>query len=89
MKPARAPSFAKADKGTLKYLSQHAESESQAAESASLGSEVFSHGLAIPAQAEDRTLLESLSTIPDSPSGPTLIVVVINAGSDASKDVLD
>ena len=89
MKPARAPSFAKGDKGTLKYLSQHAEPESQAAESASLGPEVFGHGLAIPAQAEDQTLLESLSTIPASPCEPTLIVVVVNAASDASKDVLD
>ena len=66
------------------YLSRWAEPEARAAEGLSAE---YGHVLVIPAYGEDRSLIETLGSVPHGPAGDTLIVVVLNARQASSPDV--
>ena len=88
MPSGRGHSFIHGDKATKKYLLQYAEDESLMGERLARRYGRFGHALAIPAQAEGQDLTQCLSAVPSGPNGPTLIVTVINARTDASEEVL-
>ncbi|MAI77666.1 MAG: hypothetical protein CL917_01850 [Deltaproteobacteria bacterium] len=89
MKAGPRPSFTQGEKATAKYLATYAEVEANSAEVVALQHGPFSHGLAIPAQAEDQNIIGALRGIPSGPTGPVLTVTVINACTGASQNTLD
>ncbi|MEE3329135.1 MAG: glycosyltransferase family 2 protein [Myxococcota bacterium] len=89
MAPDRGEPFRQGDKATRKYLSQHAEPENLLAPQVASDHGPFGHGLAIPAQAEGTALAHRIACVPPGPKGPILIVAVVNACADASREVLD
>ncbi|MED5260890.1 MAG: hypothetical protein VX574_00615 [Myxococcota bacterium] len=70
-------------KAVRKYLAVHAEPESQLSESFAAGLQPYGHVLAIPASGETSELVQALSSIPSSPLGPVLTILVVNAPADA------
>ena len=67
-----------------KYLARHAEPES------ALAGELpgaFGNALVIPAYGERESLFQLLGSVPGSPDGPVLIVLVLNAREDSSPAV--
>ncbi len=70
-------------KAVRKYLASHAEPESQLSESFAAGLPPYGHVLAIPASGETGELVQTLSSIPSSPLGPVLTILVVNAPPDS------
>jgi hypothetical protein len=67
-----------------KYLARHAEPEARLAEKFSGD---FGHALVIPAYGERESLFRLLGSIPGSPGGPVLILLVVNARADSPAKV--
>ena len=78
-----ATQFAHSAKATVKYLSQHAELETQLRTTIGARCGRFAHGLTIPSYAEGKDIYGCLKTIPSGARGPVLIVLVVNAARDA------
>lgn len=66
-----------ATKAERKYLAAHAEPEAQLAPQ--LHTEQLGQALIIPAHAEKDDLLAAIESVPPSPRGPVLVIVVVNA----------
>lgn len=73
-------------KAIAQYLSRHAEPEAEAAEGLP---GKFGHALQIPAYGETESLLATLASVPEGPSGEVLIVLVLNARADSPPEVHD
>ncbi len=72
------------DPAAAKYLARHAEPEAAWARELP-GS--FGNALVIPAYGERESLFQLLGSVPGSPDGPVLIVLVLNAREDSSSSV--
>jgi len=71
------------EKALRKYLERHAEPEARAIGQSPLHKKVFGHIIVIPAYGEDENLFQTLKSIPESPLGPVLAIVVVNGSQDA------
>ena len=71
-------------KAARQYLARHAEPESRAAD-ALTGD--YGHALVVPAYGERESLFSLLASVPGGPSGPVLVVVVLNARADSPAEV--
>jgi hypothetical protein len=71
-------------KAVSKYLARHAEPESEVA---SRLPGPYGHALVVPAYGERESLFSLLASVPGGPSGPVLIIAVVNARADSPEAV--
>jgi hypothetical protein len=71
-------------KAPRQYLARHAEPEARIADA--LPGE-YGHALIVPAYGERESLFSLLASVPGGPTGPVLIVVVLNARADSPEEV--
>src|SRR5580765_6226446 len=71
------------EKAVDKYLQRQAEPE---AASASAIPGDFGHAIVVPAYAEGDALFSMLGSVPSGPAGDVLIVLVLNARADSSRE---
>ena len=77
------------DKALRKYLDVHAEPESAWVREGLSPDRRYGHVLCIPAYGEGEGLFETLSSIPEGPSGEVLTIVVINETAASPEWVRD
>jgi hypothetical protein len=71
------------EKAVAKYLQRQAEPEAAAA--AGIPGD-FGHAIVVPAYAEGDGLFAMLGSVPSGPAGDVLIVLILNARADSSKE---
>jgi len=73
-------------KATRKYLDRHAEPEIRVLPELTRSLPSFGNALVIPAFNEGENLFDVLDSVPASPLGPILVILVINAGPHSSSE---
>jgi hypothetical protein len=75
--------FGSASKAIGKYLAGHAEAEVDLCDGVGKASPPFADGLLIPSYGEGEDVISSIGTIPISPRGPVLTILIVNSAAES------